>query len=107
MDDSNFVHDPVFLSQRNSSPRCPARFLIVDPVEMADGTGARLRTRRFCGRVPLCASNIANRNQVGFLISHVKLETPTTQTIRQTIQTFLESDGMTFREKSRVPSNVQ
>src|SRR5262245_11195914 len=57
--------------------------------------------------LPLCAINRPKKNHVGLRISQVKLDTPTTQTARTTIQSFCEKEGSVLRETPKTASSAQ
>src|SRR6266581_2059916 len=69
--------------------------------------GARLGTERFRDRLPHCAINSPKKNQVGFRISHVKLDTPTTQTARDTIHSLCWKGGSALSDSAMTPSKAQ
>src|SRR5712664_3144125 len=56
---------------------------------------------------PHCAINKPKKNHVGFRISQVKLETPTTQTTRVTIHSFCGTEGIALTDSARTPSKAQ
>jgi len=47
------------------------------------------------------------KNQVGFRISQVKLDTPTTQTPKDTIHNLCGKGGMALNDTARTPSKAQ
>src|ERR1700675_1061152 len=57
--------------------------------------------------LPHCAIIRPKKNQVGFRISQVKLDTPTTQTPRDTIQSLRGKGGIARSDAARTPSNAQ
>src|SRR6266403_2798790 len=56
---------------------------------------------------PLCAINRPKKNQVGFRISHVKLEAPTTQTPRHTNHNACGKAGIALNESAKTTSKAQ
>src|ERR1700674_3937324 len=56
---------------------------------------------------PHCANNKPKKNHVGFRSSQVRLETPTAQTARETIQNFFGRGGSTLTDSTRTPSKAQ
>src|SRR5260370_31766415 len=54
-----------------------------------------------------CAINRPKKNQVGFRISQVKLDTPTTQTPRHTIHSFRGDGGSGVSDSARTLSKEQ
>src|SRR6266853_2388345 len=69
--------------------------------------GACLCVDRFWAMLPHCAINKPKKNHVGFRISQVKLDTPTTQTPRHTIHSFCGKGGNALTDRARTPSKAQ
>src|SRR5882724_8368875 len=57
--------------------------------------------------LPHCAINRPKKNHVGFRISQVKLDTPTTQTPRHTIHSFCGKGGIALSDSAKTPNNAQ
>src|SRR5882672_1806762 len=57
--------------------------------------------------LPHCAINRPKKNQVGFRISQVKLDTPTTQTPKNTIHSFCGKGGNRLSDSARKPSKAK
>src|SRR3979411_1786334 len=57
--------------------------------------------------LPHCAISRPKKNHVGFRISQVKLDTPTTQTPRHTIHSFCEKGGSVLTDSIRIANKAQ
>src|SRR5260370_31183036 len=69
--------------------------------------GACLCVDRFWAMLPHCAINRPKKNHVGFRISQLNLDTPTTQTPRHTIHSFFGKGGIDLSDSARTPSKPQ
>src|SRR6266853_5140903 len=69
--------------------------------------GACLCVDRFWAMAPHCAINRPKKNHVGFRISQVKPDTPTTQTPKSTIHSFCWKGGNPLSDSARTLSKAQ
>jgi hypothetical protein len=68
---------------------------------------AKPGVERFWAALPHWAIMRPKKNQVGFRISQVKLDTPTNQTVRDTIHSLRGNGGIALSDTARTPSKAQ
>src|SRR5712675_1919569 len=91
------------------SPICRRDITLEVPAETIAGRDPKRGQIYFSipSRLAHCAINKPKKNHVGFRSSQVRLETPTTQTPRITIQNLRGREGIALTDSPRTPSKAQ
>src|SRR5437773_11546442 len=63
--------------------------------------------KRFLPMAPYCASSRPKKNHVGFRISQVRLDTPTSHTAKQTNHSLRGREGRAIIDSTKTPSKAQ